>query len=80
MNLSDRFVIALMATFFLLVLWIERKKNRNLPAHVQPTPAGVWLLARTNVPQCRPQGALLTDVTYKEISSLSFPTGEESGP
>jgi hypothetical protein len=65
MNLTDRFVIALLATFFLLVLWIERKKSM-LPSHVKPTPAGVWLLQRTNVPTCRPQGAMLEQVTYSE--------------
>jgi hypothetical protein len=67
MNLTDRFILALLATLFLAVLIIERRRFRNLPLHVQPPPLGEWILGRTNVPAERPQGALLTDVTYKEI-------------
>jgi hypothetical protein len=62
MMASDRVFLALVATLFLLVLFIEWRKNRHVPEHVKPVPAGERLLERSNIPPCRDFADVVTVV------------------
>jgi hypothetical protein len=76
MDMQDRVFIALLSTLFLFVVALEwHKRWKDLPRHVQPVPAGVRLLERTNIPENRDDQSLVDDVADAQAWGHGKPDG-----
>lgn len=70
MTLTDRIFIALLATLFLVVIFVERFRQ-HAPAHVTAQPEGKWPISLTNVPHQRPRTDILPDVAFQNFEEAS---------